>query len=75
MIMIVGMVMAVAMAWAAKNYLPSIMEAKQQCIAPRVMDDMSKELLTCYENIDRCNKYSEACVNIYLNKQPEGTAP
>ena len=70
------MMTALVLAWGIKNYLPSITEAEEkQCMSPRVVDDLSKELLICYENVDRCNKYFEACVNTYLQLNPEGVAP
>ena len=71
-LMFIGLLAAIALAWGVANYVPSITNAKKQCIAPRVVDDMSKELLLCYENMDRCNKYFEACVNVYLQQNPEG---
>jgi len=74
-IIIIGMLLAIAMSWGVINYLPSMLETENYCIAPKVIDDMSQELLTCYENIDRCNKYFEACVNVYLNQHPESAVP
>jgi len=61
-----GMLMATTMAWGIKNYLPSMMETEEHCIAPRVIDDISSELLLCYNNMDRCNQHFEACVNMYM---------
>ena len=71
-IAMVVMVVAMIVAWGVKNFLPSIIEQPQQCASPRVIDDLSKELMSCYNNIDRCNKYFEACVNAYLQQDPEG---
>jgi len=74
-LMFIGLLAAIALAWGVANYVPSIIEAQQQCVSPRVIDDMSKELMICYENIDRCNKYFEACVNTYLGLDPKEVVP
>ncbi|MAG39515.1 hypothetical protein CMI41_00925 [Candidatus Pacearchaeota archaeon] len=66
--MIVALLLAIALAWGCKHYLPSIINAEKQCISPRVMDDISAELLHCYENLDRANQYFETCVNVYLQQ-------
>jgi len=65
---IIGLLVAIALAWGVNNYLPSVVEAEKQCASPRVIDDMSKELLICYNEIDRCNKYFRACVETYLQQ-------
>lgn len=72
-ILVVSLLAAIALMWGVTNYVPSIIEAGEgQCASPRVVDDLSKELLICYDNVDRCNRYFEACVNVYLQQNPEG---
>ena len=72
---IIGLLAAIALAWAVNAYLPSIMEAEKQCASPKVIDDMSRELLICYNEMDRCNKYFKACVDAYLQQGSEEAMP
>jgi len=68
--------MAIALAWGVKNFIPSIVEAEKVCTSKKVIDDMSKELLTCYNEMDRCNKYFQTCIEAYLQlQQPKETLP
>ena len=52
----IGMLLAVVVSWAIKNYIPSIIQAEKVCASAKVIDDMSTELLICYNEMDRCNK-------------------
>lgn len=69
------MLLCLVLAWGIKNYLPSIAETKKQCTSPKVVDDLSTELLKCYDSMDRCNKYLEACVEAYLQLKPGENKP
>jgi hypothetical protein len=73
---IVGMLAAIALAWGVKNFIPSIIEAEKVCTSTKVVDDMSRELLICYNEMDRCNKYFRTCIDAYLQLQePKETLP
>jgi len=69
---IISLLLAAALMWGVTKYTESIRNAGKQCASPLVVDDLSKELMVCYENVDRCNRYFEACVNVYLQQNPEG---
>ena len=54
------------LAWGVKNFTSPTIEAERVCTSKKVVDDMSKELLTCYNEMDRCNKYFQTCIEAYL---------
>jgi hypothetical protein len=75
-ILIIGLMsLSLVLVWGIKNYLPSVVEPQKQCTSPKVVDDLSKELMRCYDNIDRCNNYLEACVKAYLQLKPGAPKP
>jgi hypothetical protein len=66
-VMAIGTILlAIGMTWGIKNYLPLVEETESHCIAPRVIDDISKELLSCYGSVDRCNQHFQTCVKMYM---------
>ena len=68
----IAVIAATALVWGVKNYSNSIVKKQQQCIPSVVVDDLSAELLRCYETIDTCNKYFRSCLEAYMEVKPPG---
>ena len=83
-IFIMGIVAVIAIAmtaivWTVKSFVPtkeiSVVNIEKSCPDENIVNDMSDELLSCYEGIDRCNKFLNACVDSYMKLEAKETSP
>lgn len=68
----IAIVAIVAGAWRVKSFPPPerapAMSMKRDPTPNKVVNDMSRELLICYNQVDICSKRLDACIDAYLEK-------
>lgn len=48
---------------------------ESSCASDNVIEDMSKELLVCYTEIDKCSKHLEAYIQAYIRHKTRENFP